>query len=906
MALTQEQVDWWFSQNPTATADDVAAAVKGAGGLDANAGLADMIANRYQIEPTQVTDYYNQYVTPPAAVEQPVTKAPEVDYYAQQFAPDAYTPTTNEELLAIVGPPAVVEQPAQTPTNTVKYHDGTTYDATQLETLTKQITDLSSTLGTDKFWTGGAYTAGEGANIGFDADTAAQILGTDTVTNKQQVALDMAANLRNAGVTSLDQIGMGDIQGDVSVIEARDENGNPTGTYLKLDTETGQYVPADATDIRTITVGDGENQSQQLVTTGVVGTGIINKDTGQAIGDGSGDIGYTATGSGGTEYKLKIDPATGAPIFYTVGVSSNDLAQIMEGLGPIGNIGLAIATGGLSIPQQIAANMALQALSGKDMDDVIKNAVVSFAGSQIPGMDFMKDGASFIKDLGLPKELTDTLTRGLQNAVTSTATAALSGKDDLGSAFVKGFTTGGTGAAVNALLGNIEGFGDLTADQKKMVVNAVTGVVSGKPLEQVVINSAISAANSAIAQAKGASTTPTGNTEPAITTLSAEDLAELKLRNQPGELQAYQDGGVQGLANFRRDMRLLNSLTTSGRTGDDMGGNTIDDVIKDSTTPTTEATTPADTSGTTGADTTDLGSLLDEVTATGPNTDSGLSNQDLLDLTNITDDTVVVKGDKPLDYLPTDDDFVPTKIDDKGEVVITGGRPTGTTSTDTTGLDEGPIIPTGGDGLETVTVTGGTGNDTITGGTDTDTTGLDEGPVIPTGDTVKDEGEVVVTGKRDPCPPGTHYDETLDACVPDDTGDDDVEELVVTDKKCDPGYVYDEALKQCVPIVTTPVVKPPVVVQPPVVKPPVVKQPVVMPTYVPSGYYGASDKNEPVYAGAMDDFNLFATLQELLAEEPAKKDNKKSKDKTKMATGGHLDDLLAEQMTVDDLLKLLR
>ena len=147
--------------------------------------------------------------------------------------------------------------------------------------------------------------------------------------------------------------------------------------------------------------------------------------------------------------------------------------------------------------------------------------------------------------------------------------------------------------------------------------------------------------------------------------------------------------------------------------------------------------------------------------------------------------------------------------------------------------------------------------------------------------------------------------------MPDDTGDDDIEELVVTDKKCDPGYVYDEDLKQCVPIVTTPVVNPPVVVQPPVVqppvvKPPVVKQPVVMPTYVPSGYYGASDKNEPVYAGAMDDFNLFATLQELLAEEPAKKDNKKSKDKTKMATGGHLDDLLAEQMTVDDLLKLLR
>ena len=60
----------------------------------------------------------------------------------------------------------------------------------------------------------------------------------------------------------------------------------------------------------------------------------------------------------------------------------------------------------------------------------------------------------------------------------------------------------------------------------------------------------------------------------------------------------------------------------------------------------------------------------------------------------------------------------------------------------------------------------------------------------------------------------------------------------------------------------------------------------------------------------MGDFNLFATLEELLSEnsdkKDTKKDNKKSKDKTKMSSGGHLDDLLAEQMTVDDLLKLLR
>ena len=338
--------------------------------------------------------------------------------------------------------------------------------------------------------------------------------------------------------------------------------------------------------------------------------------------------------------------------------------------------------------------------------------------------------------------------------------------------------------------------------------------------------------------------------------------------------------------------------------------------------------TTTDTSGTTGTDTTDLGTLLDEVTATGPNTDSGLSNKDLLDLTNIADDTVVVKGGATTSA--TDAGTIPEvgggKATDVGGVTIVGDRPTDTV-TGSTGADT-ITGATGNDNVETVTVTGGTGNDTITGGDGNDSvtggTGNDTAPLsCPEGYEPNEAGTacipvVVIQDKK--CDPGYVYDEDLKQCVPikttedtltGGTGNDDIEELVVTDKKCDPGYVYDEDLKQCVPIVTTPVVNPPVVVQPPVVqppvvKPPVVKQPVVMPTYVPSGYYGASDKNEPVYAGAMDDFNLFATLQELLAEEPAKKDNKKSKDKTKMATGGHLDDLLAEQMTVDDLLKLLR
>jgi hypothetical protein len=67
-----------------------------------------------------------------------------------------------------------------------------------------------------------------------------------------------------------------------------------------------------------------------------------------------------------------------------------------------------------------------------------------------------------------------------------------------------------------------------------------------------------------------------------------------------------------------------------------------------------------------------------------------------------------------------------------------------------------------------------------------------------------------------------------------------------------------------------------------------------------------TETTSPIYAGAMGDFDLFATLPELLSDDTGKKDNKKTQQTTKMATGGHLDDLLAEQMTVDDLLNLLR
>jgi hypothetical protein len=182
--------------------------------------------------------------------------------------------------------------------------------------------------------------------------------------------------------------------------------------------------------------------------------------------------------------------------------------------------------------------------------------------------------------------------------------------------------------------------------------------------------------------------------------------------------------------------------------------------------------------------------------------------------------------------------------------------------------------------------------------------------------------------EEEPCADGFHLDEATGLCVPDDddkceTGYEKVNGTCVPvckegyirnlatgvceteEKGCPPGQVKD-ATGKCVPIVKPP---PP----PPIVCPTGFKLvngacvPIPKTTAMPTmGASGTGEKTDPIYAGGMDSFNLLATLQELLAEEAPKKDDKKSKDKTKMASGGHLDDLLAEQMTVDDLLKLLR
>lgn len=73
MAVSREEVDAWFAANPNATGDQVVAAVQSIGGLDANAGLAEILANRYTTTPDEVKNYYTNAIGSTGALTQAST-----------------------------------------------------------------------------------------------------------------------------------------------------------------------------------------------------------------------------------------------------------------------------------------------------------------------------------------------------------------------------------------------------------------------------------------------------------------------------------------------------------------------------------------------------------------------------------------------------------------------------------------------------------------------------------------------------------------------------------------------------------------------------------------------------------------------------------------------------------------
>jgi len=155
-----------------------------------------------------------------------------------------------------------------------------------------------------------------------------------------------------------------------------------------------------------------------------------------------------------------------------------------------------VATGGLSIPEQLAAKFAISVLSGQDIGKAITSAVTSYATSFIPGMDFMQDGASYLNSI----DSTGILSKAFTGAAVSGTKALLSGQD-LGDAILSGAATGGASGAATTLLSNIEGFDSLSKSQQTTIKNLVAGTLTGKPLTDTLLSAVIDTATSEVGKA---------------------------------------------------------------------------------------------------------------------------------------------------------------------------------------------------------------------------------------------------------------------------------------------------------------------------------------------------------------------------------------------------------------------
>jgi len=124
--------------------------------------------------------------------------------------------------------------------------------------------------------------------------------------------------------------------------------------------------------------------------------GIINKATGEQLHSGYGERtggnlwSGSYEGKGNTGFGVQFD-AKGNPVFYTQGASSNDLVDLL-GDNKLLNAAAQLGAAYFGGP---AGSAALNAAMGKDLGDVAKSALLSYAGGQaanaVSGMEGIQD-----------------------------------------------------------------------------------------------------------------------------------------------------------------------------------------------------------------------------------------------------------------------------------------------------------------------------------------------------------------------------------------------------------------------------------------------------------------------------------------------------------------------------------
>ena len=860
MALTQEQVDWWFSQNPDATPEDVAAAVKSVGGLEGNAGLAGMIANRFSIAEPEVTNYYNAYTAPKTPAATTLT-----------------TPTTDTSTTLT------------TPTT-----DTSTVLDNIINTPTTQA-DLLSTLAApaDNITNNGYVNPSTRLNQQYGVEVK-PLEGDDIETQAAQLAEEYASWSRSADGRFMNFIR----KDDGAILKQTPYTpGLSNSQLLKIGLS---FVPGAAPFVAAYNALDAARRGDW---TGAIigGTGLVpgmeNINTALRVGQA-------------------IDQDN--PFGAVTALAGNADAQSFLGLGNV-NIG------GFTAKDVMAAGSLAQAASNNNYAGVL-TSLGTLTGSTDTALAGRALALYTRLQNGDTRALTDAI--NLSNSISGSTTGATTGTD--------------TSAAITTL--SAEDLAELQPGERAAYDSGGVSGLAEFRRSMRALTSLTGTGYTGVDNIGTTSTTLTGGTgNDTVTGATGNDVASFT--RSLGTLdQLDSSRTADEYADFLASIGITNTtqLTDSGLSNQD-----ILDLINAGTDTVTVTGGPGNdvVTGGTGNDVITGGTgndgiptvmveackdgkVRDPITGlcvlptTTVDTITGGTGNDGIETVTIVDKKCptgqvydeVLKKCMPIETVTIVDKKCPTgQVYDeelkKCVLVADDSCPTGYERDEATGK----CIPV-------VTI-------------------VDK--KCPTGQVYDEELKKCVPIETDECATGFHKDAT-GLCVPDDdgkckTGYEKVNGTCVP--VCKEGYIRNlatgvcekavtpcpagqtrNAEGKCVPIVVTP----PVTCQPgyeringvcvPVCQPGYVridgvckKIPTEVITTMPvSGIAESGEKTDPIYAGGMNSFNLLATLQDLLAEEAPKKDDKKSKDKTKMATGGHLDDLLAEQMTVDDLLKLLR
>ena len=455
----------------------------------ANQQLAIDYLNNLGVASPAIEQAYNMYTAPP-----------ETDYFAQQFAPDVFegglsavtsgNNTVLEDTSNAYVPPTSTGALTQvsTPVNTAATNTAATTGATTTGALTQATTPATNNVVTT-IPANTTLTAEQkveladsnAAAVAKPATITAQYQGKTYELNENDVnkvknqilaqgttsswtgqgfgsaeanAEAMAKNLVASGVTDISQVALIDKKVDAQVI--------PDGEGGFVDAQ-GNKV--DASLVKENTDYGGESGNITTTYTAPIGTEKVigNKVTGQQLisdydrSTGSAWSG-TFAGEGNTAFRTSFD-ASGKPIFYTTGASSNDLVT-MFGDDPILGKIATIAAGYFGGPAGVAA---LQAAMGKSVEDIAKGALLAYVGGQVAG------GISGSTDLvsSIGTDATNVLARGAGQYVSS------GGKADI----VQSLVGGAVDTGVNQITSLIPDFANLSQGAQDFTKNVVATTI---------------------------------------------------------------------------------------------------------------------------------------------------------------------------------------------------------------------------------------------------------------------------------------------------------------------------------------------------------------------------------------------------------------------------------------------